>query len=316
MMKAAVICSKGIGDGLLMMVASHRLISRGYRVTTYQNALHQLSNWFPQHHFQTRTSLISLEKQLSPYNLIVLQNDNSPLSFKLIELYQRGKLHNLSVFYASHDSLKHSPPTSWDRIFDRSMPMVDNIAKAIASVLQCTQVSKNNGLVIPKNLVYRRYLNRILIHPTSTTPLRNWDRHKFLEVAETLSKTGYQVVFCVSPDERPNWTFIPSHFFLPNFPTLSDLASYIYESGFLIGNESGTAHLASNLHIPTLIIAKCRKQMALWRPGWFTGKVVTPPRYIPNFKGSRLREKNWQAFISPKRVLKTFFSMQKQSNHR
>lgn len=313
-MKAAVICSQGIGDGLLMMVASHRLFSRGYRVTTYQNMLHELSDWFPNHAFKKRSALTDLEKELTPYDLIILQNDNSPLSFQIIDLYKQGKLHNLSIFYSSYEKEKHASLTSWDRVFNRSRPMVDNIAEAIASVLQCTQVSKNNGLVVPDDLTRSRFETRILIHPTSTDPKRNWDPLKFFAVAENLKNTGYEPVFCVSPQERSDWApLVEERFLLPEFPTLSNLAAYVYESKFLIGNESGTGHLASNLHIPTLIVAGSWKQMALWRPSWFAGKVITPSRLIPNFKGSRLREKRWQSFISSHRVIKAFHAMQKKA---
>lgn len=316
-MKAAVICSQGIGDGLLMMVASHRLFSRGYTVTTYQDALHQLSKWFPDHQFKKRSSLDQIEKQLRPYDLIILQNDNSDLSKSLIKLYKQGKLHNLSIFYSSYEEGKHAPLTSWDRVFDRSRPMVDNIAEAIASVLQCNQISKNNGLVAPAGLEKGQYSKRILIHPTSTTPHRTWDPYKFIDVAQLLVHKGYEVAFCVSPQERSEWVpLVEGSFQLPIFPTLNELAAYVYESSFLIGNESGTGHLASNLHIPTLIIASCRKQMALWRPGWFAGKVITPYRFIPNFKGSRLREKQWKAFISPKRVVRTFQFMQMRKRYK
>ena len=191
--------------------------------------------------------------------------------------------------------------------------MVDNVAKAVASVMQCTQISKNNGLVTPIHLTKMCHPKRILIHPTSTVHKRTWSRQKFLDVAESLTKGGYEVAFCVSPPERSDWIqFEKKGLLVPKFPSLADLAAYVYESGFLIGNESGTSHLASNLHIPTLIIASCRKQMALWRPGWFTGKVITPPRYIPNFKRSRLRENKWQTFISVKRVIRVFHQMKKR----
>jgi heptosyltransferase-3 len=311
-MKAAVICSKGIGDGLLMMVASHRLLSRGYTVTTYQDLLGELKEWFPHHHFKKRPSLANLEEELSSYDFLMLQNDNTPLSNAIIHLYKKGKLHSLSVLYASYEKDKHFPLTSWDRVFNRSRPMVDNIAQAVASVLQCTQVSKNNGLVPPSYLKRSRHHDRILIHPTSTTPLRTWDPQKFLEVGAGLQDRGYHVSFCVSPAEHPHWKeLIKAPFSLPVFPSLADLAAYVYESEFLIGNESGTGHLASNLHIPTLIIASSHKQMTLWRPGWFAGRVLTPHPLIPNFKGSRLREKKWQKWISSKQVIKTFESMRK-----
>lgn len=312
-MKAAVICSQGVGDALLMMIASHCLFLKGYTVTTYQDTIHQLHTWFPNHHFKKRSALNILEKELAYYDMIILQNDNSSLSNAIIDLYKLGKLHKLSVFYSSYKKRKHACLTLLDRVFDRSRSMVDNIAEAIASIL-CSKISKDNGLVIPSDIKKNRYPKRVLIHPTSKTSLRTWSPHKFIKVAQNLVQKGYEVTFCVSPLEHSNWVLLIEGIFpLPFFPTLHELAGFIYESNFLIGNDSGIAHLASNLHIPTLVIASCQKQIALWRPGWFDNKVITPPRFIPNFKGLRLREKKWQAFISPKRVVRTFQTYLKRS---
>ena len=76
----------------------------------------------------------------------------------------------------------------------------------------------------------------------------------------------------------------------------------------MIGNDSGVGHLASCLGIPTLTI--CRSQMAanFWRPGWSKGAVITPPAWVPNLKGLRLRDQHWQKFISVKKVYKTFIN--------
>ena len=107
-MKAAVICSKGMGDGLMMMAASHRLKLEGYEVTTFQDCLGQLKEWFPGHSFDKRSTIESLD----PFDLILLQNDNTPFSFNLIDRY-RGKIH---VFYASYEEGKHRPLTSKDSV--------------------------------------------------------------------------------------------------------------------------------------------------------------------------------------------------------
>ena len=295
-MKAAVICSKGMGDGLMMMVASHHLRLEGYDVTTFQDSLGELEGWFPGHHFAKRSTIDSLEA----FDLIVLQNDNTPFSSNLIDKY-REKIY---IFYASYEEGKHHAIHPQDRIFDRALPLVTNIAQSIASILGNRDPILENGITVPKELSYRKHQKRVVIHPTSTTPKRTWSREKFLGVAEKLEKEGFEIAFSLSPDEKEKWRGIP--FAIPEFPNLSTLASYLYESYFLIGNESGTGHLASNLGIPTLIIASCPKQMALWRPGFLLGKVVTPSSYIPNTKLLRLRENRWQSFISPRRVVKTF----------
>ena len=301
-MKAAVVCSKGMGDGLMMMVASHRLYLEGYSVTTFQDKIGELKSWFPNHNFEKRSTIESLDD----FDFILLQNDNTPFSYDLIKRY-RDKIH---LFYASYEKKKHHPLTAKDIIFDRSLPLVTNIAQGIATLLGKIDLIQDNGMTAPKELIYRKNSKRILIHPTSTTPKKTWSKDKFLNVAKKLEKKGYDAIFCLSPEEKSKWKESVQ---APLFPTLSELAVCIYESHFLIGNDSGTGHLASNLGIPTLIVASCPKQMALWRPGFLLGKVITPPSYIPNFKPFRLREKKWQTFISPRHILKAFNQMQSKS---
>lgn len=294
-LKAAVICSQGIGDGLMMMVASHRLKLEGYEVTTFQDALHQLAPLFPGHTFSTRR----IPCELQEFDLIILQNDNTSFSRDIIQRY-RSKL---SIFYSSYDPHKHPPLIAIDRIFNRSRTMVDNIATSIASILGQVEPIPSNGITMPGGLTHRKYPKRALIHPTSTSMKRTYSPSKFLTLATILAARGVEVVFCVSPQERPQWEHrLNDQFQLPNFPSLTELASYTYESALLIGNESGTGHLASNLGIPTIIIASCPKQMELWRPGFLQGEVITPSKYIPNIKGLRIRSTYWQQWITPQQI--------------
>ncbi|MEM8727550.1 MAG: glycosyltransferase family 9 protein [Chlamydiota bacterium] len=305
-MKAAVICSEGIGDGLMMMVASHRLKLEGYEVTTFQDTLGNLRDWFSDHSFAERSTIQTLDG----FDFILLQNDNTPFSFDLIRRYRE----KIRVFYASYEAGKHHPPTPDDYLFNRRYSMVTNIAAGIASLLGKVDPIAENGITIPDGLSHRKYKKRVVIHPTSTTPKRTWTAEKFIQVARNLEKKGFEPVFSVSPAEREKWLpLLKNRFPLPEFATIGELATYLYESHFLVGNESGTGHLASNLGIPTLIVAGCPKQMILWRPGFLSGQVITPPPYIPNFKFLRLREKKWQTFIFPRRILKVFDKMQGRS---
>ena len=84
----------------MMMVASHRLNLEGYEVTTFQNTLHQLAPYFPGHHFAKR------EDSLDGFDLIILQNDNTPFSYEIIDKHQG----HLSVFYSSYE--KRETPSS------------------------------------------------------------------------------------------------------------------------------------------------------------------------------------------------------------
>ena len=309
-MKAAVVCAKGIGDGLMMLIAAHQLHKHGYKVTTFQNHLHVLYPFFPYCQFDSLLPDSNLVPALKSFDLIILQNDNSKSSFQIIDLYRRKELQGLCVFYPSYSPLKHNTLTPRDRIFNPTLPMTANIAKSIAFILNTKTFSRDNGIVIPQNLSKSKYKKRILIHPTSSCLTRTWSKSKFLAVAKGLKQAGFDPVFCVSPSERAAWVNLTKKKFLvPYFPTLKELVPFVYESSFLIGNESGTGHLASNLGLPTLIIAKCPKQMLLWRPGWHPGRVLTPSPIIPNIKGMRLKGIFWKAWVSPKKVLKIFFNM-------
>ena len=193
--RVAVIPSIGIGDGLIMMVVSHRLYCQGFVVTTFSKPLVELQKWFQGHTFVERPSLDLLESVFAPFDLIVLQNDNSPFAKKLISLYQEGKLKALSIFYPSYEEAKHTALSPIDRVFNENRCMVDNAARAISSLLGLNHFSKNNGFILDETYTHRRYKNRVLFHPTSLDEKRNWPPQKFLQVATTLQNQGFQPVF-------------------------------------------------------------------------------------------------------------------------
>ncbi len=301
MKSAAVLPALGIGDALLMMIASNQLLSHGYHVTTFHNSLPQFAPWFPGHNLQPLPPL----ETLASFDLILVENDNSPFIKELLRAF-RSKL---SIFYPTYKQAKHAPLSSCDRIFDSDLPMADNIAIAVASLIgEDTPISKENGLTPPSIRSPKK--EQILIHPTSRVPSKNWKMRGFIEVARGLQKRGFNPLFCISPAELGAWEFVKNLGFSLNAPSsLSDLAALVYDSFAVIGNDSLTGHLASNLGIPTLIIANEEKRMRLWRPGWLKGHLVLPPAYLPNWKPLCLREKHWQSFITPSKVLRDFDKM-------
>ena len=310
MAKAIVFPAKGIGDAILMMIASHNLFLSGFEVMTYHPSLKELQAWFPHHFFSSISREELPVSLLTEADLIVLENDNTPFSHKLIQLRKDKILPHLSVFYPSYSGMKHAPLGALDQIFESNISMADNLSISIARLLKHPLSSKNNGLTPPPFLCHRKEKNRVLIHPTSSQKHKNWLASKFLSIATMLKEENYEVVFTVSPHEQNEWKhLVQDRFELPYFSTLSDLAEYIYESGYMIGNDSLMGHLASNLNIPTLIISNNGKRMKLWRPGWLKGEILTPPSFIPNWKWMRLREKYWQKYIPVSSALKSFYKL-------
>ncbi|MGE0669435.1 MAG: glycosyltransferase family 9 protein [Parachlamydiales bacterium] len=312
MKTAAVLPALGIGDAILMMIASHRLYLSGFQVTTFHDSLPELASWFPDQSFEKNPSDEELINRLNPFDLIIAENDNSPRIKKLIAAFRGQSSERLSIFYPTYSQAKHGIKHRMDKVFDPDRPMAENIGEAIANLLNKGDPSKNNGITPPLPLKHRGHPHRIIIHPTSRVPSKNWSSHKFLNLAKQLKDRGYDPHFCVSPAERPQWeNALQFGCSLPHFSNLSELAAFIFESGFHIGNDSLLGHLASNLNIPTLIIADDEKRMRLWRPGWQSGEVVLPPQWIPNPRIFRWKKNHWQRLISVRKVFKKFNKLNK-----
>lgn len=263
MKKISVVCARGIGDALLMHIVSHHLASGGYDVTTITP--HRFGRWLENARFGDEIDS----------DTIFLQHDNS---LKAKEIIAKNK--RVYVFYGSHVLAKHGPlRMGADFVCDQNKTMVENVVHAIKSLFQI-QATSMNGLKAPPGLVHRRHRKRVAIHTLSNDFNKNWPYQKFLKVAAWLKKKGYEP------------------FFLPLFPSLEELLSAIYESGFFLGIDSGPGHIASCLHIPHLIIGESERHMRFWRPGWKAGEIVFPPAWAP--------KKYWKSFITSRKIIKRF----------
>ncbi|MBF8263174.1 MAG: glycosyl transferase family 9 [Parachlamydiales bacterium] len=303
MSNIAVVPATGMGDGLIMLIASHHLLRLGNRVTTFSRHLPSFGRWLEDGEYRLPPD--DWKQTLSSFDSVLLQYDNTPKA-KKIALLRRANI-PVYIFYPTYQSSKHGNLLAgFDFPFNENQTMVDNTCLGTQTLFGSI-VSMNNGLKPLSGLIHRKNMLRVIIHPTSSCPDKNWPKHKFLQLSKLLQEEGYQPVFILSPEERADWPEIEP----PLFSTLEDLASTIYESGFFIGNDSGPGHLASYLSIPHLIIGAQRQNMRMWRPGWHRGEIICPPHWLPNFKGLRLREQKWNFFITTKGVLKRFKSIVK-----
>jgi heptosyltransferase III len=296
-MKFAVIPANGIGDGLIMLIAAHHLKTLGHSVTIFHNQLPSFGNWLE------KGDYLPLPRDFSGFDALLLQHNNTELAIQIAQLRKQGQA--VYILFTTYHPMKHAEfDKRFDYAFDINCTMVENTCLAMKKLFGL-MASMSNGCKPPPGLIHRKYMKRVLLHPTSGKQEKNWPREKFIALFDRLKQWDYQPVLIVSPEERDFWPDAPE------LKTLEDLASYIYESGFLIGNDSGPGHIASYLSIPHIIISPSKKNMRLWRPGWHPGEIVVPPPWIPNFKGFRLREKKWKQFITTKGVLNRFISISK-----
>ncbi len=303
MKKAAVIPSAGIGDGLLMMIVCNHLSLLGYKVTIFHNSLHGLKNWCDQYRFKKDY----IGEDLQSYDYIILQNDNTIRTKDFIQLRDKNFLKTLSIFYFTYKESKHPPLSDLDIVFNKEKNVADNLSEASGRLLKSTIYSKDIGLNIPSYLQHKKFSNRVVIHPTSGSNFKNWHKSKYIKLAVKLQKKGFSPSICLSPKEREDWFDVYKYAIdLPLFNNLTDLATYIYESGYFIGNDSVQGHIASYFNIPSIILANNKNNMKLWQPGWKKAKIIYPPSWIPNIKHLRLRDNKWQHFISVRKVLRSF----------
>ncbi len=326
----AILSAKGLGDALLYAVLAHNLQRNGFKVTLYSGIAASLNDWFPHFQLKKMPHTSSLESDLAAYDL-VLADAHCPLTQDVDEkqfpqlaqryIFMRMNRMSLGLKGDHRDVIaqSHEDPDRVARLqavakcsgmvvpaLNRQLPMADNVLSLCETVIGLRDVEKENGITAPAHLIAHKYPKRVILHPTSANPAKDWSAKKFIQLAKRLQNKGWEPAFTVSPQERPVWeAHIKEQFLLPEFPAVKDLACYVYESGAMIGNDSGIGHLASCLGLPTVtIIGRCDDYYR-WRPGWSRGIVVTPilgPKYL-------VGKQRWSLLVSVKSVMKAFESI-------
>ncbi len=303
--RAGVFCHNGLGDGVNCLVLSNNLHLNGWKVETYQNTIGSMQNWFPHLHVQPYPGIEELQTIFSSFDwFFVVKNDTDEFVLKLIEEGKRRFPDRLKVIslYPSPHIVKERYYT--DCLTDPDLSIAENLRLFCEKILHLPRITKSNGFIPPAGLVSRKYQKRVAIHPTSARIARNWPREKFIQLANHLKEEGYEPVFIPGVKEKNEWEGLG--FEVPTFLTLDLLARFLYESGYLIGNDSGLGHLASAMGVPTLTLCRRKKWANMWAPSFQTGVVVTPSSWIPNIRGLRLRDRYWKHFISVGKARRAF----------
>lgn len=287
--KIAFILSPRLGDSLLSMIVVHNLVRHGYQLTVFSDYLQPLQAWFPWVEILPRPAPAVAKTTLQCYDLV-------------LQAFIADTLPEAQIEPARLKILEHSR-YNWQQ-----KPMVDIQIDFCRYVFSLQDVVRENGIQVPAHLKHRHHLRRVVIHPTSYELQKNWLPKRFMRLADQLQKRDYQPAFIVSPAERPTWLQqVATPELLPAFASLAEVAAWIYESGWFIGNDSGIGHLASNLGIPTITLGMRPKMLQRWRPAWAPGIVLLPPSWLI---GPWLKRKLWKYFISVSRVLTAFKQLQ------
>lgn len=281
----AFVMSSRLGDSLLSMIVVNNLVRNGFNVTVFGDYIYQLKDWFPWAKIYAKPNVAQVKQILSNFDI-------------LLHAFKADIINGADQWHAGVKILEQSS-YNWLRI-----PMVDIQVEFCKHELLLENVVRDNNIKIPTVLTYRKYPQRIIIHPSSYELFKNWLPQRFLQLARKLHASGYQPEFIVSASERRNFAWVlKENFALPEFASLDAVARYIYESGWFIGNDSGLGHLAANLGIKTLTLGMRSRVMQRWRPTWTKGIVLVPPKWLIT---RPLKERFWKYFISVRQVLQAF----------
>jgi heptosyltransferase III len=308
-MKSAIFSCKGLGDGLICIALANNLSLNDFKVDIFHNTLIEMSCFFKNFFIKKYPDILEIDQILSSYDQIFISYDES--SSFIMQLIQKGKRKYEDKIYVLNPSPSKkigSQPYYSDALFDPDVSMVDNIDFFCRKILKLNSTTKKINYTMPSDLVHKKYKNRVVIHPSSAKDSKNWTKEKYLELAILLKHKNFEPVFVLSEKEKNQFLiFEEKGFFLKSFDNLKDLTFFIYESSYMIGNDSGIGHLCSMLDIPTISIFRNYRSAKLWRPGWYRNIIIYPNRLIPNLSTYRLRDRHWKKFISSRKVFKIFF---------
>lgn len=326
--KIAILMTPTLGDALLYLVLANNLQINDYQVTFFNTPFSHLQKWLPNILVKALPEGEYVKKVFSEYDLVIsippivdlYKNTVPACEFaKFCVFIYTGKnefRYKVNVDYANRLKKMINDQNKLPKILpllkassvafsdiSRTLPLVETMKIFCKTVLKLDNVSKEIGIAPPKKLMHRKYNNRVIIHPTSSKNEKNWTPMKFIKLAKLLRQQEWNPVFVMSPSERMAWQkIVNNEFSLPVFPTLEELAAFVYESALMIGNDSGVGHLASCLNIPTLIIMNTNPGSSMrWRPGWAYGELV-----YPTISLNILNRRYWKYFLSVKKMFNAF----------
>jgi heptosyltransferase III len=286
--RVALVLSPAIGDSLLMMTIARNLQQHGIAVTVFGRQIQSLRDWFPNVETLDDLNPGELEMRLAGFDRVIQMHRNKPF-LGLEHAHPR-------VIFLDHICRVRS-----------SHSMADRLARFCIDEFGLASAHKSNGMTAPAGLQHRKYPLRVAIHPTASTSDKCWLPSRFIRLAIKLRELGFSPEFVVAPQERADWLHIKRlGLALPDLGSLDNVAAWVYESGWFIGNDSGIGHLASSLHIPTLSLFMRRGIAHTWRPDWGAGQVLIGSTFLPT---GYLKERYWKYMLSVRQVSRAFDQM-------
>ncbi len=329
--KIGLFADIGLGDGLLWLILANNLQRCGYKASLYSNNIYQLRSWLKidvkkLEYDKPDNGYTDFIAALDKFDLIIAETSSlirriykefpETLRQRLVFISMKHRLDAELIFnYSLQNFTAAKQADQAKQLYQMAcaasgcavgalpgVSLVNKMTFFCGNILEVKDATSDPSIFVPPGLSYRRYPKRVTIHPTSANPNKNWPPDRYINLARQLKDIGWDPVICVAPNEWDEWNNkVKEEFALPKFADITALASFMYESGYMIGNDSGPGHLASCLKIPALIVWK-RFNDRRWQPGWFFTELVSMPFKIPFVYNT----KYWHYFVPVKKVVKQF----------
>jgi ADP-heptose:LPS heptosyltransferase len=97
------------------------------------------------------------------------------------------------------------------------------------------------------------------LHPGASAASRRWPAHEFAAVGDGLAAMGLGIVLTGTPDERQLTRAVADAMQAPSLDlaghtTLDGLGALLRRSSVLVSNDTGVAHLADALRVPSVVV--------------------------------------------------------------
>jgi ADP-heptose:LPS heptosyltransferase len=110
----------------------------------------------------------------------------------------------------------------------------------------------------------------VCLHPGNRTPARRWPVERFAQVGNWLGELGLRIVITGGREETELTAELAARLDIPAIDlggktTLGALGALLKGSRLLIANDTGVAHLASALEVPSVVLFAA-SQVERWAP--------------------------------------------------
>ncbi|MFO7667555.1 MAG: glycosyltransferase family 9 protein [Desulfobacterales bacterium] len=159
---------------------------------------------------------------------------------------------------------------------------------------------------------------KILIHPGSGSPRKNWDISNFIKIFEKFKILGLNPEIITGPAEQNISEIfavsLPAGSKIHNMVEIIDLMKMLEQSGGFIGNDSGISHLAAFTGIPSVVIFGPSNPKR-WKPFGRSVEVLRPETDCsPCFEIGKqdCKEMKCLAGITPEMVISAFLKIKEK----